>query len=84
MIAYQDYLTKLVNDQLDDGENDPITYQTNPFYEISLEKIKNLSFATADNPFIKSQVSKYYPEALVLGGDGQILAHISPKETASG
>lgn len=50
----------------------------NHFYELAVENINSISFATADNPFVKSGYPKYYPEILVLSGKGEILAQENP------
>lgn len=40
--------------------------------------MSRLAFATADDPFYKSTVSRYYPEALVVDKEGNILTRIGP------
>jgi hypothetical protein len=45
-----------------------------------LNSISNVSFAVADNPFFKNEIAKYYPEAIVLNAQGDILAYIQPSE----
>ena len=40
--------------------------------------MQRLSFAVADNPFIKLDVEKFYPEIHVISGEGEILATINP------
>jgi len=37
-----------------------------------------LCFSTADDPFYKVSVSKYYPECVVYDTTGEILARINP------
>lgn len=76
------YLERLQDDSLEDGEV-PIQYQDSPFKELGLGNITNLAFATADDPFTKAQVAKYYPEAVVVSGKGEVLARISPEQQTS-
>jgi hypothetical protein len=42
--------------------------------------INRLSFSTADDPFCKIAVPKYYPECFVINKEGAILATINPYE----
>ena len=71
------YLDKLVEDQLEESERFPTTYLDNPYFDLELNSINHISFAVADNPFYKTQVDKYYPEALVLTDSGEVIAHLS-------
>lgn len=48
------------------------------FDELELNDLHRLSFAVADNPFVKSDVDKFYPEIHVISGQGEILATINP------
>ena len=70
------YLDKLVEEQLEDHERFPTTFIDNPYFDLELNSINHISFAVADNPFYKTQVDKYYPEALVLSDSGEIIAHL--------
>jgi hypothetical protein len=40
--------------------------------------MQRLCFSTADDPFYKAPVSKYYPECVVIDSNGKILARVSP------
>ena len=80
---FESYLERIIDDQLEEGETNPIKYYKNHNYELALENINNIAFSTADNPFFKSQFAKYYPEAIVIGSSGEILAHITQKNTES-
>jgi len=42
----------------------------------------SIGFATADSPFQKSDVAKYYPEAVVVNGKGEILTRIGPNSVS--
>ena len=37
-----------------------------------------MAFAVADNPFLKTDVAKYYPEIHVVQADGEVVTTISP------
>lgn len=47
-------------------------------WELSLGNMTNISFAVADNPFMKLDRAKYYPEAIYVSGAGDIVTRISP------
>lgn len=52
-----------------------------PYFHCELTGgINRLAFSTADDPFYKTSVAKYYPEAIVVGQDGTILARVNPTE----
>ena len=42
-----------------------------------------LSFSTADDPFYKASIGKYYPECVVFDSKGNELARINPKNKKS-
>ena len=43
-----------------------------------IEGIHRLCFSTADDPFYKCNVQKYYPECVVVDTEGNILSTINP------
>jgi hypothetical protein len=55
------YLEKFVEETLDEGEHNPVTFEVNDNYELQLNSIKHISFAVANNPFFKIETEKYYP-----------------------
>ena len=55
-------------------------YPKNEFYELELKSLHRLAFAVADNPFMKTDVAKYYPEIHVVQADGEVVTSISPKQ----
>lgn len=68
-------------EELEDGESNPIVYENMPFFHCELTGGMNrLSFSTADDPFYKTSVAKYYPECVIVGKDGQIVAKVNPNE----
>ena len=49
-----------------------------PFFTCELTSLSTISFAVADDPFYKSERSKYYPEIVVISAKGRIISKISP------
>jgi hypothetical protein len=43
-----------------------------------MEGIHRLCFSTADDPFYKVPVAKYYPECVVVDHTGKVLTVINP------
>jgi hypothetical protein len=81
--AFESYLDRLAEEQLEEGETNPIQYPDNKFFELELNTLDNLSFAVADNPFIKSDTAKFFPECLIVSGDGHIIDQIGPTSKQS-
>ena len=77
---FEQYLDKFIDDTLEESESYPVEFQDNHFYDVELNSISNVSFAVADNPFFKNEIAKYYPEAIVLNAQGEILTYIQPFE----
>lgn len=71
------YIERFVEDQLEEGEHNPVTFEENQFPETVLNGINHVSFAVANNPFYKIDPEKYYPEALVMNKEGKQLAWLS-------
>lgn len=71
--AYIDAITKEDEDAVD-----PVVYGPNPYYELELKCLHRLAFAVADNPFMKTDSSRYYPEIHVILADGTLVTTISP------
>jgi hypothetical protein len=57
---------KVGKETLEDGEHNPVTFDTNEYYDLALHGIDYVSFAVANNPFFKLDNEKYFPEALVI------------------
>ena len=74
--AFDGYIEAISKEEED--VQDPVVYGPNPFYELELKSLHRLAFAVADNPFMKSDMSKYYPEVHVVLADGTLMATISP------
>ena len=79
--AVENYLEKLIEEQLEDTERWPVIMSPSHNVELELRQIESLSFGVADNPFFKLEPEKYYPEAIILSDDGEILAHINNTQT---
>lgn len=77
------YLERLKNEQLEEGETNPIKFGINPFFELELSSLNNLSFAVADNPFFRTDTPKYIPEVYLISTDGEVLAKFGPEEFRS-
>ena len=75
---FNTYIQKLINEELDEGETNPIVLEDSPYFNFQLNGIQRICFSTADDPFYKSTVSKYYPECVVLNDEGEILAKVNP------
>ena len=74
--SFDAYIQAITNEESD--VVDPIVYEPNPFEELELKSLHRLAFAVADNPFMKTDVAKYYPEIHVVLADGTLEATISP------
>ena len=78
---FDGYVQRMMAEELEDGESNPIVYENMPFFHCELTGGMNrLSFSTADDPFYKTSVAKYYPECVIVGKDGQIVAKVNPTE----
>lgn len=74
--AFDSYIEAITKE--DEEATDPIVYGPNPFYELELKGLHRLAFAVADNPFMKTDTAKYYPEIHVILADGTLVTTISP------
>ena len=74
---FEEYVNAI--QQEDENPINPIVYPKNEFYEIELKSLHRLAFAVADNPFMKTDLAKYYPEIHVVQADGVVVTTISPK-----
>ena len=74
--AFDQYIEAISKEE--DDVTDPVVYGKNPFYELELKSLHRLAFAVADNPFMKTDTAKYYPEVHVVLQDGTVMTTISP------
>jgi hypothetical protein len=63
---FEAYIEKFIEETLEDGEHNPVTFETNEYYDLALHGIDYVSFAVANNPFFKLDNEKYFPEAIVI------------------
>lgn len=63
---------------MEENEQNPIAYEDSPFFSCELTTLNRISFAVADDPFYKSERSKYYPECLLINQKGKLKARINP------
>lgn len=77
--SFEGYIERYKEETLEDGEEFPITFPDNKFFELELANLERLSFSVADNPFFRADVAKYYPECHVINGEtGIVMATINP------
>jgi hypothetical protein len=75
---FDGYISRLMGEELEDNETNPIVYGEMPYFHCELTGLSRLSFSTADDPFYKTSVAKYYPEALIFNKEGEMLGKVSP------
>ncbi len=81
--AMEAYIERVLEDG-DEPEASWVELDTSPYAQLALANITNVAFAVADSPFHKSEVAKYYPEAVVVSAAGEILARVGPHSRSSG
>ena len=74
---FDEYLQQFIDETLTGEESYPVVFGSNPFYDLELNSINHIGFSVADNPFFKMLNEKYYPEVVVINGEGAILARLS-------
>ena len=74
--AFEAYVEAITKEE--EEVADPVVYGPNPYYELELKSLHRLAFAVADNPFMKTDTAKYYPEIHVIEADGSVSASIGP------
>ena len=68
----------MIHEELEEGDKNPVVYEDTPYFNCQLNGMNRLCFSTADDPFYKTGVSKYYPECVVYDKDGSVLARVNP------
>lgn len=76
--AFEDYLEKYKMEELEEGEQNPLRDEDSPYFSFMMQGLHRLCFSTADDPFYKLSVSKYYPECVVVDADGTVLSVVNP------
>lgn len=74
--AFDSYIEAITKE--DEDATNPVVFGPNPFFELELKGLHRLAFAVADNPFMKTDSARYYPEIHVILADGTLVATISP------
>lgn len=78
--AFEEYIEKMQNEELEEGEENPVKYGEMPFFHCELTGgLSRLSFSAADDPFCKASLSKYYPEVTVFDKNGTLISQINHK-----
>jgi hypothetical protein len=80
---FDKYVEAMETETLPEEEQYPIVYEDAPFFQMELTGLTRLSFAVADDPFSKSQRSKYYPEVFLINKKSDLKAWISPENRTS-
>jgi len=81
--AFDEYIAKLT-EEVEEPLVNPIKYDDSEYFSCLLSGgLNKLTFSTADSPFFKTSVAKYYPECVVISADGTILAKVNPQEKRS-
>lgn len=77
---FDEYIAKLT-EEADEPLVNPVKYDDSDYFTCLLSGgLNKLTFSTADSPFFKTSIAKYYPECVVVSADGSILARVNPKE----
>jgi hypothetical protein len=72
---FENYITRLAAEELEEGETNPIVYGDSPFFTFDIVGgVSRLGFSTADDPFRKTTCAKYYPLATVMNKKGEIIS----------
>jgi hypothetical protein len=77
--AFKEYIEKMAADELTPEDENPIKYEDSPYNTFDLGSMTRLCFSTADDPFYKSAVPKFYPEAVVFDTNGVCIARVGPE-----
>jgi hypothetical protein len=80
---FHSYVERLENEELEEGETNPVVYEDMPYFTCEFTNIHRIAFAVADDPFYKAFRSKFYPECIVMDIKGKIKAKINPHHTKS-
>lgn len=75
--AYEDWIERYKNEELEEGEQNPLRDQDSPFFSFVLDGMHRLCFSTADDPFYKVPVNKYFPECVLVDSDGTVLSRVN-------
>ena len=77
---FEEYIGKLT-EEADEPLVNPVKYDDSEYFTCQLSGgVNKVTFSTADSPFFKASVAKYYPECVAIGADGTILARVNPTD----
>ena len=77
---FDGYVQRMINEEPEEGETNPITYEDMPYFHFELSGgINRICFSTADDPFYKLPANRYYPECVVYNQLGEQIALVNPK-----
>ena len=79
---FEAYVEQIAKEEDENDLDNPIKFEPNQYQELELRDLHRIAFAVADSPFQKTDVSKYYPEIHIIGGNGDVVATISPSNKA--
>lgn len=66
------YVQRMINEEPEEGETNPIIYEEMPYFHFELSGgINRICFSTADDPFYKLPANRYYPECVVYNQMGE-------------
>ena len=64
---------------MEEGEINPIVFDEAIYPIYNVNTFNKIAFATADNPFYKPERNKYFPEVVIVDGEGNIKARMNPQ-----
>lgn len=78
--AFEDYIERMQNDELEENEENPVKFGEMPYFHCELTGgLSRLCFSTADDPFCKASLAKFYPEVTVFDKNGTLISQINHK-----
>lgn len=81
---FEEYIAKLT-EEVDEPLVNPVKYDDSEYFTCLLSGgVNKVTFSTADSPFFKTSVAKYYPECVVISSEGTILARVNPTQKRAG
>lgn len=72
------------SDEIEDPNHNWLELEPSPFKELGLGPLNMVSLSVADSPFSKTDIAKYYPEVIVLDGQGSVIEVMGPNCQESG
>ena len=73
-----------MNDEtLTEDDQYPVVYEDSPYFQVELTGLTKIAFCVADDPFFKSERSKYFPEVFLINKKSKIQAKVTPEGKSS-